>query len=128
MKFYKCNNCGNSQVETEFGECAECGYENLVEITETEYNKEIDRKKKTAFVTVKHINVYQVPNETFLYYVKDKNNYFDIRTLKNWGYNPKTKMAKDSILHFNVIREAIHHGWINEYLQQNDIAVLETSI
>ena len=28
--FYKCTNCQNSQYGTEFGECAECGYENLV--------------------------------------------------------------------------------------------------
>lgn len=39
MKYYKCSNCKNVQVETEFGECAECGYENLNEITEKEYNK-----------------------------------------------------------------------------------------
>ena len=39
LTYYKCTNCGNKQVETEFGECAECGYENLVEISKEEYEK-----------------------------------------------------------------------------------------
>lgn len=39
MKYYKCDNCGGVQVETEFGECAECSYENLHEITKEEYEK-----------------------------------------------------------------------------------------
>lgn len=37
FKYYKCENCGNLQVETEFGECFECSYEDLIEITEEEY-------------------------------------------------------------------------------------------
>jgi DNA-directed RNA polymerase subunit RPC12/RpoP len=32
MKHYKCLNCKNIQIETEFGQCAECGYEDLVEM------------------------------------------------------------------------------------------------
>ena len=40
LKYYKCNNCGNLQVETEFGECSECGYEELIEITQAEYNSD----------------------------------------------------------------------------------------
>ena len=38
LKYYECEECGSLQVETEFGECAECGYEDLIEITENEYN------------------------------------------------------------------------------------------
>lgn len=30
-KEYECTNCGNVQTGTEFGECAECGYEDLIE-------------------------------------------------------------------------------------------------
>lgn len=40
IKYYKCEHCNYLQVETEFGECAECSYEDLVEITEEQYNEE----------------------------------------------------------------------------------------
>ncbi|WP_279146375.1 MULTISPECIES: hypothetical protein [Clostridium] len=36
--YFKCENCGHYQYTTEFGECEECGYEELTEITEEEYN------------------------------------------------------------------------------------------
>lgn len=39
MKYYKCLNCEGTQAETEFGECAECGYEDLQEVNEKEYNR-----------------------------------------------------------------------------------------
>ena len=42
LKYYECGNCGNLQVETEFGECSECGYEELVEIKEEEYNTKVN--------------------------------------------------------------------------------------
>lgn len=38
-KYYKCQNCKEVQVNTEFGECAECGYEDLLKISEEEYNE-----------------------------------------------------------------------------------------
>ncbi|MFO1446163.1 hypothetical protein KDN24_23760 [Bacillus sp. Bva_UNVM-123] len=39
MKFYKCSNCKGRQEETEFGQCADCGYEELVKISEEEFEK-----------------------------------------------------------------------------------------
>lgn len=41
LKYYECENCENLQVEAEFGECSECGYEDLIEITEEDYNTKI---------------------------------------------------------------------------------------
>lgn len=43
MKYYKCLNCGSYQVETEFGECAECGYEDLAKISKEEYEEATDK-------------------------------------------------------------------------------------
>lgn len=43
--YFKCENCGHLQHTTEFGECEECGYEDLREITEEEYNKGIEKLK-----------------------------------------------------------------------------------
>ena len=37
--YFKCENCGHYQHTTEFGECEECGVEELIEITEEEYEK-----------------------------------------------------------------------------------------
>lgn len=37
LRFYRCANCKSTQVETEFGECSECSYEDLVEITKEDY-------------------------------------------------------------------------------------------
>lgn len=53
--FFKCLNCGHYQHTTEFGECEECSYEDLYEITEEEYNH-------AATLPKKWINVYEVVN------------------------------------------------------------------
>lgn len=37
-KYFACNNCKRKQFETEFGECATCGYEELYVISEDEFN------------------------------------------------------------------------------------------
>lgn len=42
LKKYKCENCGNLQVETEFGECSECGYEELLEVAEESTEFKVD--------------------------------------------------------------------------------------
>ena len=42
LKNYKCENCGNLQVETEFGECSECGYEDLIEIIKENTEFKVD--------------------------------------------------------------------------------------
>ncbi|WP_176471682.1 hypothetical protein [Shouchella clausii] len=47
LKYYRCTNCPSTQVETEFGECMECGYEDLVEITKNEYDQINNESKKS---------------------------------------------------------------------------------
>ncbi|PKR82486.1 LPD28 domain-containing protein [Heyndrickxia camelliae] len=39
VKYFKCENCNHYQLTTEFGECEECGYEDLVNVTQEEYEK-----------------------------------------------------------------------------------------
>lgn len=46
---------------------------------------------------------------------------FDIRDLPNWGWNPRTKMAKELSLHSDVIQEALYHGHLNEFLSRNGL-------
>jgi len=38
--YFKCLNCGHFQHTTEFGECEECGYEDLAEIEEKEFHEQ----------------------------------------------------------------------------------------
>lgn len=50
--FFKCDNCGHYQHTTEFGQCEECDYEELIEITEEEYDneqKEFNKMNKCTF-------------------------------------------------------------------------------
>jgi hypothetical protein len=43
-KPFKCTGCGYHQIGSEFGECAECGRESLVVITDEEFNARDDAK------------------------------------------------------------------------------------
>jgi hypothetical protein len=79
-----------------------------------------------VFMTVKYINVSKIDGEDFLYYVKAKEDPFDIRQLKNWGYDPSSKISKDPELHRNVIKEGIYHGWLDDYLIHNEIQPIYT--
>ncbi len=44
---FRCDNCGHYQHTTEFGECEECGYEDLVPISEEEYDLNTRFKNST---------------------------------------------------------------------------------
>lgn len=40
--FFRCGVCGHYQHTTEYGICEECGYEDLIPISEEEYKQNID--------------------------------------------------------------------------------------
>lgn len=37
--YFQCQNCGHAQHTTEFGECENCSYEELIEISEQQFDK-----------------------------------------------------------------------------------------
>lgn len=51
-RYYVCSNCGESQSTTEFGECAECGYEDLVEVVRNPEQDELSNSKEIVMLSL----------------------------------------------------------------------------
>lgn len=49
--------------------------------------------------------------------IKEETDNFDVRELPNWGWKNKS----DRSLHADVIKEALYHGYLDEYLKNLEI-------
>ena len=61
--YFRCENCGHYQYTTEFGECEECGYENLIPINKKEYEKGTATDEKIArCIECKNMKIVSIEN------------------------------------------------------------------
>lgn len=63
-KHFNCLNCNHYQFTTEFGECEECGYEDLVNVTQEEYERGSKMSNENTYWVVDLQNYTDVTERT----------------------------------------------------------------